>query len=81
MVVSIKTNTSALVALQQLNAANRDLDEIQDRVATGLKVRNAKDDAGTFAVAQKQRADLDAGPGWHCRATDPPPAPLLPSFR
>lgn len=60
MVVSIKTNTSALVALQQLNAANRDLDEIQDRVATGLKVRNAKDDAGTFAVAQKQRADLDA---------------------
>lgn len=60
MVVSIKTNSSALVALQQLNATNRELDQIQDRVATGLKVRNAKDDAGTFAVAQKQRADLDA---------------------
>lgn len=60
MVVSIKTNTSALVALQQLNATNIELDSIQDRVATGLKIRTAKDDAGTFAVAQKQRADLDA---------------------
>lgn len=60
MVVSIKTNTSALVALQQLNVTNKELDSIQDRVATGLKIRTAKDDAGTFAVAQKQRADLDA---------------------
>ena len=59
MVVSIKTNTSALIALQQLNATNRDLDSIQDRVSTGFKVRTAKDDAGTFAVAQKQRADRD----------------------
>ncbi|MGK2873205.1 MAG: flagellin [Alphaproteobacteria bacterium] len=60
MVVSIKTNSSALVALQQLNATNRELDSIQARVATGLKIRNAKDDAGTFAVAQKLRADSDA---------------------
>ncbi len=60
MVVSIKTNTSALIALQQLNATNRDLDAVQDRVSTGLKVRSAKDNAGTFAVAQKQRADHDA---------------------
>ncbi len=60
MVVSIKSNTSALVALQQLNATNKELDSIQERVSTGLKVRTAKDDSGTFAVAQKQRADLDA---------------------
>lgn len=60
MVTSIKTNTSALVALQQLNATNRELDTIQDRVSTGLKIRSARDDAGTFAVAQKQRADHDA---------------------
>ncbi len=58
MVISIKTNSSALTALQQLNSINRDLDEIQGRVATGYKVRSAKDDAGTFAVAQKQRSDL-----------------------
>ncbi len=60
MVVSINTNTSALIALQQLNATNRELDKIQDRVSSGLKVRTAKDDAGSFAVAQKERADLDA---------------------
>lgn len=59
MVVSLKTNSSALTALQQLNSINRELDEIQDRVATGYKVRSAKDDAGTFAVAQKQRSDLE----------------------
>lgn len=58
MVVSIKTNSSALTALLQLNAINRDMDEIQDRVATGYKINSAKDDAGLYAVAQKQRSDL-----------------------
>lgn len=60
MVISINTNSSALVALQQLNATNRDLDKIQERISSGYKVRNAKDDPGSFAVAQKERADLDA---------------------
>ena len=60
MVISIKTNTSALVALQQLAANNKELDVIQDRVSTGLKIRSARDDATSFSVAQKQRADLDA---------------------
>lgn len=60
MVLSIKTNSSALVALQQLNVTNRELDVLQDRVATGYKVRTAKDDAGSYAVAQRQRADYDA---------------------
>jgi len=60
VVTSIKTNTPALIALLQLNTTNRELDTIQDRVSTGLKVRSAKDDAGAFAVAQKQRADYDA---------------------
>ena len=60
MVVSINTNTSALVALLQLNTTNRELDTIQERVSTGYKVHTARDDASTFAVAQKQRADRDA---------------------
>lgn len=60
MVISIKNNSSSLVALQQLNATNRELDAIQERVATGLKISSAKDNASTFAVAQKQRADFDA---------------------
>lgn len=60
MVISIKNNSSSLVALQQLNATNREFDAIQERVATGLKISSAKDNASTFAVAQKQRADFDA---------------------
>ncbi len=60
MVISIKTNSSALVALQQLNTINRELETIQNRVASGYKITTAKDDASIFAVAQKQRADFDA---------------------
>lgn len=60
MVISINTNSSALIALQQLNATNRELDITQNRVSTGYKVAVSKDDPSTFAVAQKQRADFDA---------------------
>lgn len=59
MVTSIKTNTAALIALQQLNNTNRELDITQNRVSTGYKVAASRDDPSTFAVAQKQRADLD----------------------
>ena len=59
MVTSIKTNTAALIALQQLNNTSRELDITQNRVSTGYKVAASRDDPSTFAVAQKQRADLD----------------------
>jgi flagellin len=55
---SINTNVSALVALQYLNATNRELDKAQDRVSTGLRVNSAIDDASSFAIAQGLRADL-----------------------
>ena len=60
MVVSINTNSSALVALQQLNSTSKELDKIQERISSGYKVLRAKDDSGAFSVAQKERADLDA---------------------
>ncbi|EKE75002.1 MULTISPECIES: flagellin [Oceanibaculum] len=55
---SINTNTSALVALQALNATNRELDTVQDRISTGLKVTGAVDDASSFSIAQGIRSDL-----------------------
>jgi flagellin len=55
---SINTNVQALVALQYLNATNRDLDKVQDRVSTGLRVNTAIDDASSFAIAQGLRADI-----------------------
>ncbi|MSP41846.1 MAG: hypothetical protein EXR08_00530 [Alphaproteobacteria bacterium] len=60
MAISLNTNSSALIALQQLNVSNRELDITQSRVSTGYKVANSKDDPSTYAVAQNQRADHDA---------------------
>lgn len=55
---SINTNVGALVALRNLNSVNRDLDSVQNRVSTGLRVSGAKDDASVFSVAQGLRGDL-----------------------
>ncbi|MFZ5608512.1 MAG: flagellin [Pseudomonadota bacterium] len=57
MSMSINTNSSALNALQNLNITNRDLDKTQLRVNTGLEVRNAKDNAAVYAIAQNLRAN------------------------
>ena len=60
MTVSVHTNTSAMIALQQLNKTNDQLDQVQSRINTGLKVNGAKDNASVWAVAQGQRADIGA---------------------
>ncbi|SDM71028.1 flagellin [Maricaulis salignorans] len=57
---TINTNSGAMVALQQLNMTNRDLEQVQSRITTGLAVSSAKDDGGKFAIAQKMRADVQA---------------------
>jgi len=59
MVVSINTNSPALTALLQLNSINRDLEEVQSRVASGYKVDQPKDNASIYATAQHQRADIN----------------------
>ncbi len=60
MAISVHTNQSALTALQNLNKTNDDLAQVQNRVNTGLKIANAKDNAAVWAIAQKQRADIGA---------------------
>ena len=57
---SINTNVGALVALRNLNATNTELNKVQDRVSTGLRVIGAKDNASTFAIAQGIRGDIKA---------------------
>ncbi|MFA4939178.1 flagellin [Brevundimonas sp.] len=57
MTTSIHTNTSAMIALQNLNRTNEQLASTQSRVNTGLKVQGARDNAAVWAVAQGQRAD------------------------
>ena len=60
MANSINTNVGAMVALQNLNATNRELGVVQNRVNTGLKVATAKDNGAIWAVAQTQKADMMA---------------------
>ncbi len=58
MSFSVNTNAGALIALQSLSRTNAQLNTVQSRINTGLKVASAKDNAAVFAIAQGQRADL-----------------------
>jgi flagellin len=54
--LSVNTNYSAMVALQNLNATTSDLEVVQNKISTGLKVSGAKDNGAVYAIAQGQRA-------------------------
>jgi flagellin len=58
--LSVNTNYGASVALQNLNRTGKELDEVQSRINTGLKVAGAKDNGAVFAMAQGQRARMTA---------------------
>ena len=51
MSVSIHTNTSAMIALQNLNGSNKQLEDVQQKISTGLAVSTAKDNASVYAIA------------------------------
>jgi len=55
---SVNTNLGSMVALQSLNKTSDQLSVVQKRVSTGMRVADAKDDGGAFAVAQAVRADV-----------------------
>jgi len=57
---SINTNVGAMIALQNLNSTNNQLESVQNIISTGLKVASAKDDGATYAIAQGQRSDVSA---------------------
>jgi flagellin len=58
--ISVNTNQGAMVALQTLNATNRDLAKTQNAISTGLKVASAKDNGAIWAIANKLRSDVGA---------------------
>jgi flagellin len=49
-----------MTALQNLNKTNREMDGIQNRINTGLRVAVAKDNGAVYNIAQQQRAELSA---------------------
>ncbi|GGZ39472.1 MULTISPECIES: flagellin [Asticcacaulis] len=60
MTVSVHTNKSAMIALQNLNNTTSNLNGVQNRISTGLNVNSAKDNASVYAIAQGQRADVSS---------------------
>ena len=58
MAMSINTNVGAMVALQNLNRSNKQLEKTQLHITTGLKINGPKDDASTYAIAQRMRGDI-----------------------
>lgn len=60
MSTSVHTNMGAAIALQNLNATNRDLQMVQSRINTGLKIATAKDNGAIYNIAQQQRSEHSA---------------------
>ena len=57
MATSVSTNMGAMAALQALNSTGRELDKVQSRINTGLKVATARDNGAVYNIAQQQRAE------------------------
>ena len=57
---SVNTNVGAMVALQNLNTTQSQLQKAQNQINSGLKIASAKDDGSTWAIAQNQRAQVQS---------------------
>jgi len=58
--LSVNTNVGAMIALQNLNKTNSEMEMTQNRINTGLKVATAKDNGGIYAIAQTMRGEVGA---------------------
>lgn len=57
---SLNTNIAAMTALQTLSTTNKDLLVTQNRIATGLRVKDASDNAAYWSIATTMRSDRSA---------------------
>jgi flagellin len=57
---SLLTNSSAMTALQTLTATNKKMDITQNRIATGMRVSSAADNAAYWSIATTMRSDNKA---------------------
>lgn len=55
---SILTNTSAMVALQNLRSINDNLENAQNQIATGRKIATARDNSAIWAVSKVLESDV-----------------------
>src|ERR1700687_5306033 len=57
---SILTNMSAMTALQALAETQKNLQQTQGQISTGLRVASASDNAAYWSIATTMRSDNDA---------------------
>ena len=55
---SLLTNTSAMVALQNIRSIGSDLAKVQEQISTGKKVGSARDNAALFAITTIMDSDV-----------------------
>lgn len=55
---SLLTNTSAMVALQNIRTISADLAKVQEQISTGKKVAGARDNAAVFAITTIMDSDV-----------------------
>ncbi|MEZ6029972.1 MAG: flagellin [Hyphomonadaceae bacterium] len=58
--LSVNTNYSAMIALQNLNFTNTELEGVQNKISTGLKIASARDDGAIYAIAEGQRSRVSS---------------------
>ena len=56
--LSVNTNSGAMIALQYLNQTQAQMATTENAISTGLKVASAKDDGATYAIAQNMRGNV-----------------------
>jgi flagellin len=56
--LSVNTNTGAMIALQYLNQTESQLQTTQIAINSGLKVAGPKDNGAVYAIAQNMRGDV-----------------------
>ncbi len=56
--LSVNTNTGAMLALQYLNHTSVELQQAQTHINSGLKVSSPKDNGATYAIAQNMRGNV-----------------------
>jgi len=58
--LSVNTNYSAMIALQNLNFTNTELEGVQNKISTGLKIGSARDNGAIYAIAEGQRSRVSS---------------------
>ena len=58
--LSVNTNYSAMIALQNLNFTNTELEGVQNKISTGLNISSARDNGAIYAIAEGQRSRVSS---------------------